>query len=83
MKEKELKKKIDFYIAEQIKERRNELGYSMNEMGEALGVQKSTYFYYESGQTSMDVYTIITICERLGLNWNEVIENARKEALKQ
>ena len=80
MKEKELKKLIDYYIAQQIKEKRNEKGFSMQDMGDYLGVQKSTYHYYESGETSMDVYTIISICNHLGLSWSEIIENAEKKA---
>ena len=77
---KEKKKLIDYYIAMQIKERRTQLGTSMQEMGDYLGVQKSTYHYYESGKTSMDIYTIITICDYLKLNWSQVIEEANRKA---
>lgn len=80
MPNKEKKKLIDYYIAMQIKEKRTQLGISMQEMGEFLGVQKSTYHYYESGKTSMDIYTIITICDYLKLDWSNVIDEADKKA---
>ena len=80
MPNKEKKKLIDYYVAMQIKEKRTQLGISMQEMGEFLGVQKSTYHYYESGKTSMDIYTIITICDYLKLDWSNVIDEADKKA---
>ncbi|MBR4610183.1 MAG: helix-turn-helix transcriptional regulator [Erysipelotrichaceae bacterium] len=83
MKEKQLKKKIDHSIAEQIKAKRIELGYSMSDMGKLLGVQKSTYFYYESGNTSMDITTIIVLCDHLGLRWQDVIQNANESARRK
>lgn len=83
MNNKDKKKLIDYYIAQQIKERRTLLGTSMQEMGDFLGVQKSTYHYYESGKTSMDIYTIITICNHLNLEWSKVIDEANRKAFEE
>lgn len=74
-----MKDKMDVLIGEQLRNRRLELGYSMEEVGNYLKVSKVTILNYEKGISSMNISTIIKVCGFLRLDYIEVLENAKKE----
>lgn len=75
--------KIDYYIGQQLKDRRKELGYSMEMVGKYIGTTKVTILNYEKGIYSMNISTIIKICGFLRLDYIDVLENARKQFYRE
>ena len=74
-----MKDRMDYLIGQQLKERRKELGYSMEVVGNYIGTSKVTILNYENGISSMNISTIIKLCGLLRLDYVSVLENARKE----
>lgn len=74
-----MKDRMDYLIGQQLKERRKELGYSMETVGNYIGTSKVTILNYENGISSMNISTIIKLCGLLRLDYVSVLENARKE----
>lgn len=53
-----MKDKMDYLIGQQLKERRKELGYSMEVVGNYIGTSKVTILNYENGISSFkDFFT--------------------------
>ena len=66
-------------IGEQLRIKRKEKHISAQVMADLLGCSKSTYTYYERGITSIAIDDLIKACDYLGLNWVDVVYNARKD----
>ena len=71
--------RIDYFMGQKLKNRRKELKYSLQNVGDFMGTTKTTILNYEQGYTSMSISTIIKICGFLRLDYVQVIENAKKE----
>lgn len=69
---------VDISIGEQLKEQRLKKHYSMQYMADRIGIQKSTYFYSESGRTGLSIGNLVKACEVLGLDYVQVIEKAKR-----
>lgn len=65
-------------IGEQLRNKRKERHLSAQVMADLLGCSKSTYTYYERGITSIAIDDLIKACDYLGLNWIDVVYNARR-----
>ena len=53
-----MKDKMDYLIGQQLKERRKELGYSMEVVGNYIGTSKVTILNYENGISSLKDFFI-------------------------
>ena len=71
--------KLDFLIGQQLKARRKELGYSLQDVGNFMKTTRTTIMNYENGYTSMNISAIIKLCGFLRLDYISVLENARLE----
>lgn len=71
--------KVDVNIGNQFKQQRTIKHYSMQYMADRLGIPKSSYYYYECGRSSMAMSMFVKSCEILGLDYVQVVENAKKE----
>lgn len=69
---------VDVNIGYQLKQARIKKGYSMDTLSSLSGIPKSTYFYYENGSSSIPVTQFLKLCSALDLNYDDVIENAKK-----
>lgn len=45
-----------------------------------VGVTRSVYFYYESGDVEMPMSRFVYLCDKLGLDYTQVMTKARKDA---
>lgn len=75
--------KLDLLIGKQLKDRRIELGYSMQDVGNYMGKTKVTILNYEEGNSSLSISALIKICGFLRMDYIEVIEKAKKEYYAQ
>lgn len=57
------KKDINNKIGMLLREKREACGYSLSQVGALMGKSKSTIFYYETGNISIDVVTLDEICK--------------------
>lgn len=48
-------------LAENIKAMRKDMGFTQQQMADALGIERSTYTYYETAKTLPDIFTLIRI----------------------
>jgi len=64
-------------IGKQLRNRRKNRRLSAQFLADALGCSKSTYTYYERGISSITIENLIKACDLLGLNWIEVVYNAK------
>ena len=55
-------------MADNLKVFRKACGLTQEDMGEALGVDRSTYTYYETGRSSPSLENLIRIIRILGIN---------------
>ena len=51
---------------------------SCQRMADLLKCAKSTYSTYERGMFSISIENLIKACDFLGLDWIEVVNNAKK-----
>lgn len=75
-----MKNLIDVAIGLQIKKTRQAKKLTLQNMADYLGISKSNYYYYEQGNIGMTMTTLFKICEKLELNYIDVLENAKKVA---
>jgi len=73
-----MSKKFNQKIGSQLKNARIQKNYSCQHMADYLKCAKSTYFYYEDGDYSISIESLIKACTHLGLDWVEVVNNAKK-----
>lgn len=66
-----------------IKEKRKELGYSQQEMGNRLGLSASQYNKLESGKSEISMDKFVEICNILGLNIENFANSEEKEKEKK
>lgn len=74
-----MKDMLDFLIGQQLKAKRISKGYSLEEVGKVLKTSKVTIYNYEEGIYSIRYKALMDLCGFLGLDYIEVLENARKE----
>lgn len=70
-------------IGKQLRNKRKEKHLSAQVMADLLDCSKSTYTYYERGITSIAIDDLIKVCDYLGLNWVDVVYNARRITEKE
>lgn len=71
--------RMDYFIGQQLKERRLELKYSMQDVGNYMGTSKVTIYNYENGISSLSISNLIKMCGFLRTDYVQVIEKAKKE----
>lgn len=72
-------KELYKHIGSQLRERREELNYSLDTLKMLIGEikTKSTLKRYEDGESRIELDTLKVICDRLGLDYKDVIQKAR------
>ena len=75
----------DFHLtlAETLKTQRKKYGYSQLQISAYLGINRSTYTYYESGHTSPSIYTLYRLALLYGISvadlFPEAVRKDRRE----
>lgn len=62
-------------ISKKLKELRTEHGYTQKYVADMLGIDRSTYSYYESGRISPDIQTILKVAKLLDIDYTEIIDS--------
>ena len=62
-------------ISEKIKKFRKKINYTQKQVADYLGVDRSTYSYYELGKIIPDVKTIMSLSKIFGVNYTEILES--------
>ncbi len=60
-------------IAKNLKDAREEKGISQKHLSELIGVSKSTYSRYESGETPIPTGTLLALCKELNVTPDYII----------
>ncbi|MBR0423824.1 MAG: helix-turn-helix transcriptional regulator [Clostridia bacterium] len=58
-----------------IKKLRKSCGYTQKEVADILGVDRSTYAYYESGRIKPDIDTIRKLSNIFRVHYTQILEN--------
>lgn len=67
-------------ISQTLKKLRENNGYTQQQVANALGIERSTYTYYETGKTTPDINTIIKLAKIFNISCTEMLENEKKES---
>lgn len=62
-------------ISDTIKNLRRRRGYTQKEVADLLGVDRSTYCYYELGKIKPDVSTIMKLSNIFGVHYSGILES--------
>ena len=60
-------------ISEKIKKFRKKINYTQKQVADYLGVDRSTYSYYELGKIIPYVKTIMSLSKIFGVNYTEIL----------
>lgn len=55
-------------LSNNLKEMREDCSFSQQQIAEKLGIDRSTYSYYETGKTTPDILALIKIAEIFGIS---------------
>ena len=69
----------DFLITEIIKKLRNSCNYTQKQVADKLGVDRSTYAYYESGRIKPDIDTIMKLSTIFNVHYTQILESEMQE----
>lgn len=62
-------------ISDTIKSLRRRRGYTQKEVADLLGVDRSTYCYYELGKIKPDISTIMKLSNIFGVHYSGILES--------
>ncbi len=62
-------------VSQLIKKARKKSGYTQQQVADLLGVDRSTYSYYELGKIKPDIKTIINLSKVFGVTYVELLES--------
>ena len=66
-------------VGERICYRRKELGMTMQDIADYLGVQRSVVNKYEKDRVDMKLSTITGLCNLLGMSYTELLDDETSE----
>ena len=61
-------------FGENLRELRNEKGYTQQQMADMLNIGRSTYTYYETGKSQPSYQNLKKICEILEIDYNTILK---------
>lgn len=67
--------KIISRIPEKIRKLRVENNFTQKQVADMLGIDRSTYSYYESGKIKLDVKTILTLSQLFGVDYTDILDD--------
>lgn len=67
--------RITSKISKKLKELRTEHGYTQKYVADMLGIDRSTYSYYESGRISPDIHTVLKVAKLLDVDYTEIMDS--------
>ena len=62
-------------IAQAIKNLRKKFGYTQKQVADLLGVDRSTYSYYELGRIKPDIKTVMKLAQVFGVHYTQILES--------
>ena len=68
-------------IAKTLKKLRQNIGYTQQQVADALNIERSTYTYYETGKTMPDVNNIIKLAKIFNVPYSEILENGENSKI--
>ena len=66
---------MDEIVSQLIKKARKQSGYTQRQVADLLGVDRSTYAYYELGKIKPDIKTIMDLSKIFGVDYIELLES--------
>ncbi len=67
------------FFAERIKYYRKSLGYSQQQIAKFIGVERSTYTYYETGKTQPNFVALEKLCKIFGVGYTDLLSESKKD----
>ena len=61
-------------FGEHLRELRKKAWYTQTEMARRLGVDRSTYTYYETGKSQPNLKTLEKLCQILSVDYNTLLK---------
>ena len=61
-------------ISDTIKDLRRKRGYTQKQVADLLGVDRSTYCYYELGKIKPDINTVMKLSNIFGVHYSDILE---------
>lgn len=66
-------------LSQTLKRLRENIGYTQQQVANALGIDRSTYTYYETGKTTPDIKTIFKLVKIFNVSISELLESEDRE----
>lgn len=67
-----MKKKTEAYVYPKLRGKRNELGYTLDDMGHLLGISKNCYFRKEKGYADFYLWEVRKILELFDSSYEDI-----------
>lgn len=61
-------------LSKTLKRLRENIGYTQQQVADALSIERSTYAYYETGKTNPDINTIIKLSKIFNVSYTDIFE---------
>ncbi|MDQ5983478.1 MAG: hypothetical protein RUMPE_00502 [Eubacteriales bacterium SKADARSKE-1] len=61
-------------LSKTLKKLRENIGYTQQQVADALSIDRSTYAYYETGKTNPDINTIIKLSKIFNVSYTDIFE---------
>lgn len=70
-------------ISQTLKRLRENIGYTQQQVADALSIERSTYAYYETGKTNPDINTIIKLSKIFNVSYTDIFEEEEQRQDKK
>ena len=65
-------------LSQTLKWLRENIGYTQQQVADALSIERSTYAYYETGKTNPDINTIIKLSKIFNVSYTDIFEQEER-----
>lgn len=69
------------FFSKRLKFFREKLGYSQKQIAEILGIDRSTYTYYETGKSKPSLDTLSKLCKIYNVDYKDILSEEQKDEL--
>ena len=72
----------DVIVGEELRKKREEKGFTLQQVADKMSLTRSTIHYYETGEHSIKWQTLIKICQVIKVNPYEILDSAKDRLFK-
>ncbi len=69
------------FFSKRLKFFREKLGYSQKQIAAILGIERSTYTYYETGKSRPSLDTLSKLCKIYNIEYKDILSEVKEDCL--